>query len=140
MRSRHHAHPRFAKEPSMSIIQSDQALYDLLARAGETKTLPAGEVVFERGTHGESVFILSAGSVALGDGEQIFDTVQAPGLFGEMALIDSSPRALSAIVNSDAELVEIPARTFWVLVNETPYFAQLVMRVMAQRLRRATGT
>lgn len=124
----------------MSIIQSDQALYDLLARAGETKALAAGEVVFEQGTRGDSVFVLSTGSVALTDGERTLDTVQAPGLFGEMALIDSSPRALSATVSADAELVEIPARTFWVLVNETPYFAQLVMRVMAQRLRRASGT
>jgi CRP-like cAMP-binding protein len=37
-------------------------------------------------------------------------------------------------------LVEIPVRTFWVLVHETPYFAALVMRVMAERLRQASGT
>ena len=65
---------------------------------------------------------------------------EPPGLFGEMALIESQPRALTATVETDAELVEIPVRTFWVLVNETPYFAQLVMRVMAERLRRASGT
>lgn len=124
----------------MSSIQSDEALYDLLARAGETKALRSGEVVFEQGTSGDSVFILSTGAVALSDGDRTLDTVLAPSLFGEMALIDSSPRALSATVSADAELVELPARTFWVLVNETPYFAQLVMRVMAQRLRRATGT
>ena len=124
----------------MSSIESDEALYELLARAGEMRTLPAGEVVLEKGTRGDSVFILSTGSIALTDGERALDTVQAPGLFGEMALIDSAPRALAATVSSDAELVEIPARTFWVLVNETPYFTHLVMRVMAQRLRRASGT
>jgi CRP-like cAMP-binding protein len=124
----------------MSSIQSDEALYALLARAGETKRVPAGEVVFEKGSQGETMFIVSSGSVALSDGERTFDAVQAPGLFGEMALIESQPRALTAVAESDAELVEIPARTFWVLVNETPYFAQLVMRVMAQRLRRASGT
>ena len=32
-------------------------------------------------------------------------------------------------------VIEIPARHFWVLVHDTPYFAQLVMGVMAQRLR-----
>jgi CRP-like cAMP-binding protein len=36
-------------------------------------------------------------------------------------------------------LVEIPVRQFWVLVRETPYFAQLVMAVMSDRLRRAGG-
>ena len=124
----------------MSSIQSDEALYELLSRAGETTQLAAGEVVFEKGTAGDSMFILSSGTVALSDGERTLDTVRAPGLFGEMALIESKPRALTATAESDAELVEIRVRTFWVLVNETPYFAQLVMRVMAQRLRRASGT
>ena len=124
----------------MSSIQSDEALYELLARAGETRRLAAGDVVFEKGSAGDSMFIVSSGAVALSDGERTLDTVQAPGLFGEMALIESQPRALTATAESDAELVEIRTRTFWVLVNETPYFAQLVMRVMAERLRRATGT
>jgi CRP-like cAMP-binding protein len=124
----------------MSSIQSDEALYGLLARAGETKRIVAGELIFEKGARGDTMFIVTSGAVALRDGERTLDTVRAPGLFGEMALIESQPRALSAFVESDAELVEIPARTFWVLVNETPYFAQLVMRVMAERLRRASGT
>jgi len=124
----------------MSSIQSDEALYGLLGRAGETKQVRAGEVVFEKGTRGDSMFILTSGVVSLSDAERVLDTVHAPGLFGELALIESQPRALTATVQSDAELVEIPARMFWVLVHETPYFAQLVMRVMAERLRRASGT
>jgi CRP-like cAMP-binding protein len=124
----------------MSSIESDEALYGLLARAGETKQVSAGEVVFEKGTRGDSMFILASGVVGLSDGDRVLDTVSAPGLFGELALIESQPRALTATVQEDAALVEIPARMFWVLVHETPYFAQLVMRVMAERLRRASGT
>jgi CRP-like cAMP-binding protein len=57
-----------------------------------------------------------------------------------MALIEDVPRSLTAVASSDLELFAIPARHFWVLVHDTPYFAQLVMSVMAQRLRRAGGT
>lgn len=124
----------------MSSIQSDEALYGLLARAGQVSAFPAGEVIFEKGSRGDVMYIVTSGTIALKDGERTLDTVAAPGLFGELALIESQPRALTAVVDSDAELVEISARTFWVLVHETPYFAQLVMRVMAQRLRRASGT
>lgn len=124
----------------MSTIQSDDALYGLLAKAGGTRPFAAGERVFEKGSHGEAMYIVVSGSIALTDGDREFDRVEAPGLFGEMALIESTPRALTATAATDAELVEIPARTFWVLVNETPYFAQLVMRVMAERLRRWSGT
>jgi CRP-like cAMP-binding protein len=124
----------------MSTIQSDEALYGLLVRAGEVRSFQLGDVVFEKGASGEAMYVVKSGLVALSDGDRVLDRVEAPGMFGEMALLESEPRALTAKVETDAELVEIPARTFWVLVHETPYFAQLVMRVMADRLRRATGT
>jgi len=121
-------------------VESHDELYPLLARAGKPRPFSAGEIVFEKGDHGDVMFIVVSGTVVLKDGDRTYDTVKAPGLFGEMALIESKPRALSAIAEDDVELVEIPARTFWVLVHETPYFAQLVMSVMADRLRRASGT
>ena len=96
--------------------------------------------MFEKGSHGDVMYVVVSGTVALRDGENTLDRVVAPGIFGELALIESKPRALTAVAESDVGLVEIPARTFWVLVHETPYFAQLVMRVMAERLRNATGT
>jgi CRP-like cAMP-binding protein len=124
----------------MSTVQSANELYELLARAGTSRRLGAGEVIFERGDPGASMYIVTTGTVALKLGDDIMDTVAAPGLFGEMALIDYEPRALTAVAQDDAEVVEIPERRFWILVHETPRFAQLVMRVMADRLRRVSGT
>jgi CRP-like cAMP-binding protein len=124
----------------MSSVESHEALYALLGRAGKPLPFSAGELVFEKGDRGDAMFIVVRGRVVLKDGDQTYDTVEAPGLFGEMALIESKPRALTAVAGDDVELVEIPARTFWVLVHDTPYFAQLVMSVMADRLRRASGT
>jgi CRP/FNR family transcriptional regulator, cyclic AMP receptor protein len=124
----------------MSSVESHEALYTLLERAGKARPFSAGEVVFEKGDRGDAMFVVSRGRVVLKDGDKTYDTVDAPGLFGEMALIESKPRALTAIADDEVELVEIPTRTFWVLVHDTPYFAQLVMSVMADRLRRASGT
>jgi CRP-like cAMP-binding protein len=42
------------------------------------------------------------------------------------------------VAETDCELVAIDKRRFWFLVQETPYFAEIVMRVMADRLRRNT--
>ena len=58
------------------------------------------------------------------------------GLFGEMAVIDREPRSATAVTATDAELVAIDKRRFWFLVQETPYFAEIVMRTMAARIRR----
>jgi CRP/FNR family transcriptional regulator, cyclic AMP receptor protein len=124
----------------MSAVSTPDELYGLLARAGERRSYPDGEVIFEQGDHGDSMYIVNGGAVALKAGDRVIETVAAPGLFGEMALIESRPRSLSAVADGDAELVSIPARHFWVLVHETPYFAQLVMSVMAGRLRQAGQT
>jgi CRP/FNR family transcriptional regulator, cyclic AMP receptor protein len=124
----------------VSSVQSTEELYELLSRAGAHRSVAAGNVVFEKGDRGETMFIVRSGSVALKNGEHVVATVEGPSLFGEMALIENEPRALTAAAATDAELVEIPVRTFWVLVHETPYFAHLVMSVMAERLRRAGGT
>lgn len=102
--------------------------------------VPAGEVIFQQGDQGEAMYVLRHGSVALKDGDRVVATVDAPDLFGEMALVDDEPRTLAAVAATDAVLVEIPARHFWILVHETPYFAQLVMSVMAQRIRRQGGS
>jgi CRP/FNR family transcriptional regulator, cyclic AMP receptor protein len=119
----------------MSGVTSTDHYYELLAHGREARALAAGEVIFERGDPGESLFVVRSGSVDLTDGDRVVETVTAPGLFGEMALIEDTPRSLSAVAAGDATVIEIPARHFWVLVHDTPYFAQLVMQVMAQRLR-----
>ena len=120
-------------------VESHEALYELLGRAGEAKPFAAGEIVFEKGDPGEVMYVVIGGAVDLIDGDRVVATVEAPGLFGEMALIESKPRSLGAVASQDAELVGISNRAFWILVHETPSFARLVMRVMADRLRRANS-
>jgi len=124
----------------MSTTQSTAELYELLGRAGDTKRLSPGTVIFERGDHAASMYILTGGTVSLKHGDEVLDTVRAPSLFGELALIDYEPRSLTAVAEDEVEVVEIPERRFWILVPETPRFAQLVMRVMADRLRRVSRT
>lgn len=116
--------------------------YDLLAHGRAPRSVAAGEVIFQQGEQGdESMYVVREGSVELRDGDRVVESVEAPGLFGELGLIEHEPRSLAAVAATEATLVEIPARHFWVLVHETPYFAQLVMRVMAHRLRvRGTTT
>ena len=124
----------------MSGVTSTDQYYELLAHGREPRALDAGELIFAQGDPGESLFVVREGSVDLRDGDRVVETVAAPGLFGEMALIEDTPRSLSAVAATDGAVIEIPARHFWVLVHDTPYFAQLVMRVMAQRLRRQSSS
>ena len=59
-------------------------------------------------------------------------------MFGELALIDDSPRSATAVAASAVELVPVGSKQFLFLVSETPHFALNVMRVPARRLRAET--
>jgi CRP/FNR family transcriptional regulator, cyclic AMP receptor protein len=74
--------------------------------------------------------------VSLVQGGRQLESIGPGGIFGELALISLEPRSASAVADTDCELVAIEKRRFWFLVQETPYFAEIVMRVMADRLRR----
>jgi CRP-like cAMP-binding protein len=123
-----------------ALMYDPDEYYELLARGRPPSSFTAGEVIFHQGDDADCMYVVRKGSVAMKDGEQVVATVSGPSLIGEMALIDSKPRSLTAAAETDAELVAVPVRQFWILVHETPYFAHLVMSIMAERLRRAGAT
>ena len=60
--------------------------------------------------------------------------------FGEMAIVDSSPRSATVVAVTDTKLAVIDRHRFLFLVQETPMFALQVMSSIAERLRASTNT
>jgi len=120
---------------TMSTVPPREDLFEMLAKARPPRGLAAGELICTEGDPGDAMYLVTAGSVVLSKGDEVVTSVSAPATFGELALIDDSPRSLTARAETDIELVMIPARLFWVLVHETPYFAHMIMSQMAERLR-----
>lgn len=81
------------------------------------------------------MYILRSGVVEITRGGTVVEKVEAGGIFGEMSLIDGSPRSAEAHAATDCELLQIDEKTFVYLVHETPYFALDVMRTLAARIR-----
>jgi CRP-like cAMP-binding protein len=75
------------------------------------------------------------GSVKLSVTGRNVERVTKGGVFGEMALIDSSPRSATAVAGSECVLVSVTSDKFKSLIRETPGFALEIMTVMAARLR-----
>lgn len=98
----------------------------------------AGQTIMEAGTTGQSMFVVLEGEVEVKVGDKRIDVVGPGSIFGEMALIDDTPRSATIAAITDCRLVEVDRKRFEFMVSETPYFALAVMRVMADRLRRAT--
>jgi CRP/FNR family transcriptional regulator, cyclic AMP receptor protein len=76
------------------------------------------------------------GKVEIRSGNRRFETVGPNGIFGEMALIDDSPRSATVVALTDVTLAPIQEQQFLFMVEHTPFFALRVMRVLANRLRR----
>ena len=110
---------------------------ELLAKAGASAmTLAPGDVIFQQGEVPDKMYVVVSGEVEIHLGEAVIETVPQGGTFGEMALIDGSPRSATVIAKTDSQVAAIDKRTFILLVDEMPYFALFVMRNMVDRLRR----
>jgi len=57
-------------------------------------------------------------------------------LLGEMALIDPAPRVASVVAVEPSKLVRVDERRFNFIIQQNPFFARHVMKVLADRLRR----
>jgi len=103
--------------------------------ATDKRALSAGDVVFSEGDVGHHMFGVVSGTIELRQGDKVVGTVGAEQTFGELAIIDAAPRALTAVATEPSEIVAIDERMFLFLVHETPTFALQVMRSLTQMIR-----
>ena len=107
----------------------------VFVNASERRALSPGDVRFNAGDSGTEMFGVISGAIDLRRGDHVVATVEPDGTFGEMSLIDQSPRSLTAVARGDSEVSVINERVFLFLVHETPMFALQVMRSLADRVR-----
>jgi CRP/FNR family transcriptional regulator, cyclic AMP receptor protein len=111
-------------------------LPNVFEKDAEPLNLTAGQVIFEYGQARDFMYVVKTGAVDIVVRDEVVETVGEDGFFGEMALIDHAPRSATAIAKTDCTLIKIDERQFLFLVQETPFFAIIMMRTMAGRIRR----
>src|SRR5512139_1971732 len=98
----------------------------------------AGQTIFDIGDRAEMMYIVVEGEVEIRYQGRVLQVVGKQDVFGEMALIDDSPRSAAAVAKTDCRLAGIDRERFLILVEKNPDFALEVMQIMAERLRRET--
>jgi CRP-like cAMP-binding protein len=117
---------------------SDASLTAVAERAGDDEFQP-GRRLITQGQLGNGLFVIVDGSVrVVRDGEEV--AVFGPGeVVGELGVIDQMPRAASVVAIEPTRALALSSWDFLDAVERDPKLALGVMRVLAARLRGATG-
>lgn len=105
------------------------------------RTYSKGEVVFKQDSSGNEMFIVSSGKVKLLSESKtgrrtVLATLKAGEHFGEMSLVDGSPRSATAIAaQENTKLIVLDKPKFLYLVSQQPEFAFAMMETLCQRIR-----
>ena len=122
-----------------AIANSQMKLPQALLARSPIREYHAGAVVFQTGEPGEEMFVVTEGEVDIFVGGEVVETVGNDMFFGELALIDQSPRSATAVARTNCKVAVVNQHRFMFAVDEVPFFALQVMKIMADRLRRKVG-
>lgn len=108
---------------------------ELFSHNAETQHVTAGDYLFREGERGGLLYVLNTGTAEVQVGERVVERLEHGSIVGEMSLVSPAPHSASVRATSDCEFVAFDEKRFHFLVQQTPFFATRVMRVMAERLR-----
>jgi len=114
---------------------------DLSALSGKLKeaTFKSGDVIFEQGASGGSLYLIREGAVDISHGagkHALRLATLVPGqYFGELSLFDGEPRSATARAARECILLELERDDFIQFTSKHPEAAIPIMAELAQRLR-----
>jgi CRP-like cAMP-binding protein len=114
---------------------SEEILADV-AELMEEVEYKAGEVVFEKGAKGDSLYIVVSGRMRIYDGERTIVLLGEKEMFGELALLDPEPRLASVAAAEDSRLFRLDRESFSELMAGNIEVVRGVLHVLCERLRR----
>ncbi len=109
--------------------------FELFANNPSIVRIPAGQALFREGEDGHMMYVLTTGNAEVIVNNRVVETLQHGSIVGEMGIVSPGPRSASVVATTDCEFVAVDEKRFQFLVQQTPFFATQVMRVMAERLR-----
>ncbi|MCL2092601.1 MAG: Crp/Fnr family transcriptional regulator [Treponema sp.] len=102
------------------------------------RTFQAGEMIFSEFEPGDAFYLIQSGRVQLvkliGDIEKTLDILQPQDMFGEMAILDDSPRSATAIALDTVQVLEFNSKNFEILMLGNPQIAMKLLKMFCKRI------
>lgn len=100
-----------------------------------------GDVIFEQGSHGNSMFIIQSGAIEIsclrGEEKVVITLLEQGDFFGEMALVDSRTRSATAIALCRTRLLAVHRDSFF---SQTKYDTTVILQLINSLCRRIERT
>lgn len=124
-----------------SMLTPEQA--EALAASVSKKRFKRGDVLVEQGRKTDALFIVLTGRirVLMTDNkgrEVILATLKSGDYVGEMSLIDNEPHSATVVADQQVDVLVLGRDSFLRCLGENMEMAHSVMRVLVQRLRKAS--
>jgi CRP/FNR family transcriptional regulator, cyclic AMP receptor protein len=125
--------------PFFSKLPPDEA--NDLARRLVRRRFSGGQIIFHHGDPGGLLYIIDKGKVKIAHStpeghEALLAILGAGDFFGELALLDDSPRSATAEALEPTETLTLHREDFMRYIHDNPEFALHVLHTMAQHIRR----
>lgn len=102
------------------------------------KKFPKGSIIFSEYEKGGSFYLIQTGRVQLikiiNGFEKNLDILQPGEIFGEMAILDNSPRSATAIAYEDVVCLEFNKENFEILLKGNPAIAMRLLKTFVRRI------
>jgi CRP/FNR family transcriptional regulator, cyclic AMP receptor protein len=133
---------KIIKEQSILGALAEQDL-QALVRQSPVRDLPKNRVLFRNGDEGRSVVLIMQGYIKLStmaaNGREVVLEIAGPGtIFGELAVLNGSPRRADATTLTACRVLAIDGVLFRRLVGRTPEAMFAAIRLLSERLLAVT--
>ena len=111
---------------------------DMAAFGRFARTFQPGEMIFAEFEPGDAFYLIQSGRVELvkiiGEIEKTLDILQPSEMFGEMALLENTPRSATAIALDTVKVLEFNRQNFEILMLGNPKIALTLLKMFTKRI------
>lgn len=137
------------KVPSLALLHSipmfagvPDAQLESIARMAVQRKVPRNTTIVRAGDTTDSLYVIVSGNARVlnsdAEGREVILTLLGPGeCFGEMGLIDGSPRSADVVASEPCELLVITKTEFKKCLSDNFDLCLNIMKSLVQRLREA---
>lgn len=127
-----------ASENSSSSSDETSGIFDLPAFQRFQKTYQDGQVIITEFENGETFYLIQSGTVQLtkcaNDTNKNLDILKPGEFFGEMAILDNSPRSATCVAMGEVKCLEFNKENFELLIGGNPQLAIILLKLFCKRI------